>query len=255
MTRETIEAIAAAGEGKLSFACRRPWRFLCRAAVAGFFIVVGTLFSSLCGALFLPQSLATAKLLAAVSFSAALLLIVLLGGELFTGATFVMSVSLYEKRVRLTGVLRVWALCYLGNFLGIVLLCTLIAAAGASTQQVFDYIAMSLPGKLSSPWYTLLLKGVLCNFLVCIGVFSGFRLKSECGKALVIACVITSFVLAGFEHSIANMASFCLAAMLHPSPELAAMVLNLLWVTLGNILGGALLCALPLWISTEKIEK
>ena len=59
-------------------------------------------------------------------------------------------------------------------------------------------------------WYLLLLRGVLCNFLVCIGVFAGFRLQSETAKALVITLAITTFVLTGLEHSIANMAYFAL---------------------------------------------
>lgn len=251
MTRECIDLIAAAGEAKLSFAEKNAGRYLCRAAIAGFFIVVGTLISNFCGVFLVGESAGAAKIASSLSFSAALILIVLLGGELFTGANLVMSVSLYEKRVRLSGLLRVWLYCYIGNLLGIVFLCALVSASGTSSELLAVYIEGLLPAKLSAPWHTLLIKGILCNFLVCIGVFAGFRLKSEGGKALAIACVITTFVLAGFEHSIANMASFSLAAMLLPNPDFGAMLLNLLWVTLGNILGGAVLCALPLWLAAE----
>ena len=253
MTRDTIELIASAGAGKLEYARLRPWRFLCRAAVAGFFIVVGTLISALCGALFLSESPATAKLLAAVTFSAALILIVLLGGELFTGANMVMSVSFYEKRAGFGGVLKVWLLCYAGNLLGIILLCALISFSGAAKtlELLSSYIASALPAKCACPWYSLLIKGALCNFLVCIGVFSGFRLKSEGAKALVIICVISTFIICGFEHSVANMATFSLGVFLLPDAEILPMLHNLLWVSLGNILGGGVLCALPLWLSAE----
>ena len=91
-----------------------------------------------------------------------------------------------------------------GNLLGILVLCLLLAGSGSSGELLGAYLALVVPGKLSAPWYLLLLRGVLCNFLVCIGVFAGFRLQSETAKALVIALAITTFVLTGLEHSIAT---------------------------------------------------
>ncbi len=255
MTRETIALISAAGAEKQEFSKNFPCIYLCRAVIAGFFIVVGTLLSNLCRIAFFEESLGAAALLGAASFSIALILIVLLGGELFTGANLVMSLSLFEKRANPTGVLRVWALCYLGNLLGIVLLCGLIAASGSQALAIGNYISQGLEAKLASPWYTLFIKGILCNFLVCMGVFSGFHLKTETGKVLVIICLITTFILAGFEHSIANLASFSLTAFLLPDPDFGAMLWNLLWVTLGNVIGGTVLCGLPLSLSAKQKSK
>ena len=127
MTRTVVEQITQAGVQKLRFSGTAPGRYLTRAALAGAFIFVGALLSSLCAAWFYDTNLPLAKLLGALAFSAALTLIVLLGGELFTGCTLVMSVSLYDGRVRLAGTLRVWALAYLGNLLGILVLCLLLA--------------------------------------------------------------------------------------------------------------------------------
>ena len=172
MTRTVVEQITQAGVQKLRFSGAAPGRYLTRAALAGAFIFVGALLSSLCAAWFYDANLPLAKLLGALAFSAALTLIVLLGGELFTGCTLVMSVSLYDGRVRLAGTLRVWALAYLGNLLGILVLCLLLAGSGSSGELLGAYLALVVPGKLSAPWYLLLLRGVLCNFLVCIGVFA-----------------------------------------------------------------------------------
>jgi len=246
MTRTVVEQITQAGVQKLRFSGAAPGRYLTRAALAGAFIFVGALLSSLCAAWFYDANLPLAKLLGALAFSAALTLIVLLGGELFTGCTLVMSVSLYDGRVRLAGTLRVWALAYLGNLLGILVLCLLLAGSGSSGELLGAYLALVVPGKLSAPWYLLLLRGV-----VCIGVFAGFRLQSETAKALVIALAITTFVLTGLEHSIANMAYFALHALLNGGADWAAMGWNLLWVTLGNLLGGAVLLGLPLWYAAE----
>lgn len=255
MNRAVVEQIAQAGAGKLALARKAPLRYLTRAALAGAFIFVGALLSCLCSAWFYSGALSVAKLLGAVTFSAALTLIVLLGGELFTGCNLVMGISLYENQVSPAGALRVWIMSYLGNLAGILVLCLVLVGSGASADLLGAYLAVIVPGKLSLPWYALLLRGVLCNFLVCIGVFAGFRLQSETGKALVIALAITTFVLTGLEHSIANMAYFALYALYTHTADWAAMGWNLLWVTIGNLLGGAVLLGWPLWYAAEEKEK
>ncbi|UQT47554.1 formate/nitrite transporter family protein [Flavonifractor plautii] len=125
---------------------------------------MGALLSSLCAAWFYDANLPLAKLLGALAFSAALTLIVLLGGELFTGCTLVMSVSLYDGRVRLAGTLRVWALAYLGNLLGILVLCLLLVSSGSSGELLGAYLALIVPGKLSAP-------GICSSSGACCAIF------------------------------------------------------------------------------------
>lgn len=254
MTRVDVNAIAAAGAAKLEYSRKQPLRYLSRAAVAGAFIMVGSIISTLSAAYFYTEQLGVAKLLGASCFATALILIVLLGGELFTGANFVMGVSLYENTVSFTGALRIWVFCYIGNFIGIFLLALLIVGSGASGEMFSAYLALTVPAKLSGTWYALLLKGVMCNFLVCLGVFAGFKLKSESGKCIAILLVITTFVLAGFEHSVANMATFSLYALLVPNANFVGIAWNMIWVTLGNLIGGAVLLGLPVWMSAEPKE-
>lgn len=251
MTRPTIEAIAAAGAQKDLCARKSAPRYLARAAFAGGCIFVGTLLSCLCAAWFYDGALPVARVLGAATFSAALILIVLLGGELFTGCNLVMGVSLYEGSVSPTGALRVWVLAYLGNFIGIFVLCVLLAGSAASRDLLGAYLAVIVPGKLAGGWYVLFLKGVLCNFLVCVGVFAGFRMQSESGKAIVITLAVTTFVLAGLEHSVANMAYFSLYCLMVSTELLPGMLWNLLWVTLGNLMGGAVLLGLPIWFAAD----
>lgn len=255
MTRETVHLVASSGCEKILFSRRSPLRFICRAMHAGFFIVIGTLLSGVCGGLFFQQNPEAAKLLSACAFSSALIMIILIGGELFTGSSMIMAVSFLEKDCRVSDVLRVWLFCYIGNFIGILILCTLFSLSGTISPRIIAYITLPFETKLYSPWYTLFIKGALCNLLVCIGVFSSYRLKSEGAKALIIFIVILGFVLLGLEHSIANMASFSFAAMLLPEADFAAMAKNLFWVSMGNIAGGVFLYALPLWFSAEKKEE
>ena len=251
MTRVDIDTIATAGAAKLEYSRTQPVRYLSRAAMAGAFIMVGSIFSTLAAAWFYVDQPGVAKLLGAASFSTALILIVLLGGELFTGTNFVMGVSLYENKVNIFGAIRIWFFAYIGNFIGIFLLALIIVGSGASRDLFAAYLAVIVPGKLAGTWYALLLKGIMCNFLVCIGVYAGLKLKSESGKCIAILVVITTFVLAGFEHSVANMATFSLYALLVPDPDFGGIAWNMIWVTLGNLIGGAVLLGFPVWLSGE----
>ena len=255
MTRVDIDTIATAGAAKLEYSRTQPVRYLSRAAMAGAFIMVGSIFSTLAAAWFYVDQPGVAKLLGAASFATALILIVLLGGELFTGTNFVMGVSLYENKVNILGAIRIWIFAYIGNFIGIFLLALIIVGSGASRDLFAAYLAVIVPGKLAGTWYALLLKGVMCNFLVCMGVYAGLKLKSESGKCIAILVVITTFVLAGFEHSVANMATFSLYALLVPSPDFGGIAWNMIWVTLGNLIGGAVLLGLPVWLSAEPNKK
>ncbi len=252
MTRADVSIVAESGAGKSALATSSPLRYLTRAAFAGAFIFIGAVFSCLTAAWFYADHLPVSKLLGGATFSAALILVLLLGGELFTGTNLAMGVALYENKVTFPQAVRVWILAYLGNFIGIFVLCLLMAGSGAARDLLSSYLALMVPGKLSPPWYSLLLKGVLCNFLVCLGVFAGYKLKSEMGKATLCVLVITVFVLAGFEHSVANIAYFSLYVLYLGTAQLPAMGWNLFWVTLGNLLGGAVLLGLPMWFAAER---
>ena len=213
--------------------------------------MTGTLLSVISAAWFYRESMGTAKLLGAFTFSAALILVVLIGGELFTGTHFVLGISLYERRAGFSEALKLWAVCFLGNFAGILILAAIVAGSGASKDLMEEYLAATVPGRLNCSASALVFKGMMCNFMVCTGVYGGMKLKSEAGKCLAIIPVITTFVLSGFEHSVANMATFSLYAFLVPDADVMGCVWNMAWVTLGNILGGAVLLGLPVWLSAQ----
>lgn len=92
----------------------------------------------------------------------------------------------------------------------------------------------------------MFLRAVLCNFFVCLGVLCGIKLKSEAAKFLMIVMCISGFVVSGFEHCIANMGIFTVSVCLVPGVSVAAMLKSMVIVTLGNIVGGAVLLAWPL---------
>ena len=133
---------------------------------------------------------------------------------------------------------------YLGNFVGCAILALLFVWAGASGTA--DYFAGFIGNKLSIPLGQMFFRAVLCNFFVCLGVLCGMKLKSDAGRFLMIVMCISGFVVSGFEHCIANMGIFVTAYCLVPGLSLGAIVKSMVVVTLGNMVGGALLLAWPL---------
>ena len=103
-----------------------------------------------------------------------------------------------------------------------------------------------IDGKLSIAPGEMFFRAVLCNFFVCLAVACGTKCKEEAAKFLMIVICISGFVIAGFEHCIANMALFTAVGFMVPGVSISSMLFSMLIVTLGNMVGGAVLLALPL---------
>lgn len=246
MLTEEVESLSRAAVHKVDLCDKHFGKYFLRAVLAGFFIVVATILSNVSAAILYPTYPQFGKLLGAFLFSIAIVLIVFIGGELFTGNNMVMAMGFYNHSCTITKVLKIWLISYIGNFVGAFLLSSLFVGSGASRQILIDYYNSFITSKLSIAPIQLFLRGVLCNFFVCIAVFTGTRMKSESGKLVVMFCVIMAFVAAGFEHCVANMGTFSVAYFLYGGIDLLLVAKSMLFVTLGNIAGGALLLALPL---------
>lgn len=248
MLTEDIDAISAAAENKAQVCSRQLGKYFIRSVMAGFYIVVATVLSHVTAAVLYPVSPQAGKVLSALLFSIAIVLVVFLGGELFTGNNLTMAVGFYSKKCTLRDVGKVWLTSYAGNFAGACFISFLVVKSGASKDILTEYYRSFIYGKLEIPPGEMVLRGILCNFLVCLAVWTGTRMKTESGKLVVMFCVIMSFVIAGFEHCIANMSSFTIGYLLMGDLSLAAMAKSMFFVTAGNVLGGAVLLALPLYL-------
>ena len=169
---------------------------------------------------------------------------VFLNGELFTGNNFVMAVGVYNKTVSVKDMVKVWVVSYIGNFVGAFLLSAMFVYSKASHTIMVDYYNSFIYSKISAGVPELLLRGILCNFLVCMAVLVGTKLKSESGKLIIMFCIIMSFVVAG----IANMSTFSIGYMLLGNIGTVAVIKSMLAVTIGNILGGAVLLGVPVQV-------
>ena len=200
------------------------------------------------------------KLAGACIFPAGLAMIVVAGGELFTGNSL-MVISLLGKRLRPGALLRAWAVVYAGNLAGGILTAAL-AVGGGSLDAVSEAVLATAGTKTSLVFSDALLRGILCNILVCAAVWMTMASDSAGGKILCLYMPVMAFVLCGFEHCIANMfyiPAGLFMAMRHGAGPAgltwgAFFLKNLLPVTLGNMLGGCGLGA-ALWAAYRPAEE
>jgi len=192
------------------------------------------------------------KILQGVSFAAALSLVVFAGAELFTGNVFVMTAGVILKEVRLRDAIGLCAFCYIGNLVGSVLIAALFLGTGYLHGPVLEAAHAAMSVKTEPYFWELFVRGVLCNLLVCAGVWCMYRLQNESSKLIMIFWCIYLFVICGFEHSIANMTLFSLETMSGVSGVVfSQMMANLGAVTFGNLLGGMAL-SVAYWIISKK---
>ena len=191
------------------------------------------------------------RLLGGAVFSLGLVLVVVAGAELFTGNMLIV-IGWADRKVRTMELLRNWSIVYLGNLAGALGTAILVILAGIirlDEGAVAAEAAAIAAAKLALPLSEAFFRGVLCNVLVCLAVWLSFAARSLTDKILAITLPITAFVMAGFEHSVANMYVIP-AAMLAGlvEPDLGALAANLIVVTAGNVVGGGVLVALVYWV-------
>jgi len=234
------------------------------AVLAGAFIGLGAMFATTTAAASSTLPYGVARLLIGLVFCLGLILVVVGGAELFTGNNLIVMAWASHK-ISTWALLRNWVIVYIGNFVGslgtagLVFLAKQYTAGGGSVGEAALNIAV---GKVNLGFVQALALGILCNTLVCLAIWLTFSARSVADKILAIIFPITAFVAAGFEHSIANMYFIPYALLIKTfDPAFVAakkidlynltwgsfFLKNLLPVTLGNILGGAVLVAAMYW--------
>ena len=190
-----------------------------------------------------PFQSMVAKLIGAALFPVGLMMVILCGAELFTGNNL-LALALMDRKITAGKMLKNWAVVYIGNLIGSVLLAFLLAKSGLFADAAGERAMAVAAAKTSMPFMPALIRGVLCNILVVLACWMQAGAKDLAGKILAIWFPIMMFVFAGFEHSVANMTYIPLGIFLGADVTWGAFFLaNLLPVTVGNIIGGA--CVIP----------
>lgn len=194
------------------------------------------------------ETASAGRLIAAIVFPAGMAMVLIAGSELFTGNNLII-ISVLEKKVTVAKMLKNWFFVYIGNFLGAMFVAAMVTYGhvpdlfgGTLAQAVINSGVI----RTSMSFGDGLIKGILCNILVCIAVWMAFASKQVSGKLLISFWPVMLFVLCGFEHCIADM-YYCMAA-LFTSAEYGIQADTLTWgnfithnlvpVTLGNLIGG-----------------
>jgi formate transporter len=224
--------------------------------LAGAFIALGAFFFTITittEASAAPAPYGLVRLAGGMTFSLGLVLVIVGGAELFTGNNLI-AMAWASKRVTTRELARNWAWVYLGNLIGAVGTAVLVWVAGVhllADGAVGETMVRIARTKVSLDPLTAVARGILCNTLVCLAVWLCMAARSVADKILAIILPISAFVACGFEHSIANL-YFLPSGMLllidsgSPIGWTAALA-NLVWVTVGNILGGTVLVAFVYW--------
>ena len=230
-------------------------RMFLLACMAGAFVALAGVASMAAAATVGDPSLA--KLISGCVFPAGLAMVIVAGSELFTGNNL-MIMGILSRVISVRQLLRNWCVVYLGNFVGAALvaaLCVLGHVFSAFDGRLAQSVVTIAQAKASLSFGDAFFRGILCNFLVCIAVWMASAARSVPGKIIAVFFPIMTFVVAGFEHSVANM--YYLMAGLLTAAQTGAVAEGLTWggalagnllpVTLGNLVGGVLLVGVSAW--------
>lgn len=178
-------------------------------------------------------------LLGAFGLPFGLFMTLMSGAELFTGNTALVTMAKLEGEANTDQLAKSWIWSYLGNFVGSIGFAMLVHAAGLPMPGGGASVAVA-GAKTSMAFKTAFTRGILCNWLVCMAVYLASFAKDVVGKMTAIWFIISAFVALGLEHSVANMFIIPLGIMNGAAVTWKSFFLaNLLPVTLGNIVGGA----------------
>lgn len=270
--KESVETYIENSQAKsLMSSTRLFWK----AVLAGSMIGFGAAASSV-AAHTIPD-VGLARLVAALVFPVGLMMVILLGAELFTGDCLI-TMGVMDGRQKLQDVIRILTIVYIGNFVGATLLTFFVSMSGQldySGGMLGAYTIKVAIGKVNLSFAEGIVSGALCNILVCAAVLMALCAKDIAGKLLAIFFTIMLFVTAGFEHCVANMYYIAAGLIAKGNPEYVKLAIdtygftpeqldslnlvnyvwaNLLPVTIGNIIGGVLLFGVPMFLLNTKKE-
>lgn len=249
--KEIFVAILAIGQYKANAPL---WRTILASFYAGFFVVFGGLLAlTVSGGLqptFAKDFPMVPKVLTGFTFWIALILILTYGGELFTGNLMYLVLARMNNRVTTRQVLTNWFISYIGNFLACV--------GGAyflgyltefyKEEPYHSYVLKVAETKvLKYNWGVLVLRGIGANWLVCMAVCLAVASQDQLSRTVSAFLPVFVFATVGFEHCIANMFFVPLGLMYGAKTTFGEFVANnLIPVTIGNFIGGPIMCGLGL---------
>lgn len=256
MFKSEMQKLTEASEKKIAFMQRSPLGYLLLSALAGIYLGFGiTLIFSIAGPIAQAGGGAYLKLIMGPSFGIALSLVIFAGSELFTGNNMVFAVGHLEKRVGMGPIVVLFIMCFVGNFIGSAFLAWLVVSGGSMPAASNELLLKAAAMKMGLGAKEAFIRGILCNWLVCLAVWISIRTQSDTAKLIMIFWCLFAFISSGFEHSIANQTLLSIAMLLPHGPEisLAGFAHNQFFVTLGNLVGGGAFVGMVYWFASPSL--
>lgn len=253
---ETIDKFGEMAVSKVNLLNKSKAKYLIVTMMAGFFVGLGIVLIYTIGGLLGPSGFAGTKIIMGIAFGVALSLVLMAGADLFTSNNMILTISSLTKKTTWYNTFQIWTFSYFGNFAGSILVAVLFFYSGLASGDTAHFITKAASTKMNTPFMELLIRGILCNILVCLAAWCSVKLKEETAKLIMIFWCLFAFITSGFEHSVANMTLLSLSLMV-PHPEtvsLAGMVANLVPVTIGNIIGGAIFIGAAYWFGYTEMQ-
>ena len=243
MYKETKELLIQSAMNKVKLLKESKWKYLVASALAGAYVGIGIFLIMIIGQSSVASGSEYTKVFMGLGFGIALSLVIMAGSELFTGNNMVMMVGSLDRKIKWGDSFWIWGISYIGNFIGSMFIAGLFVLTKIQGTATGEFIINTAATKMSGDFGSLLVKGILCNILVCLAVLCSIKLKSESAKLIMIAWCLFAFIASGFEHSIANMTIFSMSLFMeHPeSISIGGMFANLIPVTIGNFIGGGII--------------
>jgi len=240
---EAVDAQAAAARHKVELTAT-PGLFLVRTMLAGAYIGIGVLIMATAGGPLAVAGSPFTPLVQGLVFGVALTVVLVAGAELATSAMMILTQGALRGVIAWGRAGVTLLACLVGNLVGAMLFAFLVHVSGvlAPGTPGGAVLAAMVEHKAHETSVQLVVRGILCNLLVCLAVWCAARLRSEGARiAVVFGCVMV-FITSGFEHVVANMTTFSLGLYGGlPGATVAEMARNIALVGLGNLVGGALL--------------
>ena len=226
------------------------WKTFVLGIMAGMFISLGGMIaiSASC-----HKTGVESAIIKGLVFPLGLILVVLCGSELFTGNCLLFAPFL-NKDITAKGMVKNLVFTYLGNIVGSVAVALLVVYSGSLTSSAVDMTVAIANSKSAMNFGEVIIRGILCNILVCIAVWASMAGKTPASKILGLYLPIFAFVVLGYEHCVANMYYFSAGIFASAKYDVTStmtvvgvLVNNMLPATIGNLIGGMGFVALPYW--------
>lgn len=258
MVKPDVERMAGGAATKAQYLADAPVAYVILSALAGIYLGFAITLIVSIGAPFAAAGSPAFKLVMGAAFGIALALVIFAGSELFTGNNMVCAVGALTRAISWGALARIFAASLAGNLAGSLGLAWLVAQSGVLSQAPQEDLLMKMATtKMTLPGWELMIRGILCNWLVCLAVWTAGRTTNDAAKLILIFWCLFAFVGSGFEHSIANQSLLGMALFLpHPgSVSWSGFFWNQAHVVVGNLIGGSVFVGGLYWLASGPLPQ